>query len=44
MDTFFITSDSSIFDSQIDFLTTWFFAEEAVAALLTGKRPQSETI
>ena len=44
MDTYFITSDSSIFDSQIDFQTTWFFAEEAVAALLIGKRAPSETI
>ena len=32
-------SDSSFFGSQIDVLTTWFYAEKAVAALLTGKRP-----
>ena len=32
-------SNSSFFGSQIDVLTTWFYAEKAVAALLTGKRP-----
>ena len=44
MNTFFITSDSSIFDSQIELQTTWFFAEEAVAALLTGKLASCATI
>ena len=44
IDIYFITSDSSICDNQIDFQTTCFFAEEAVTALLIGKRAPSETI
>ena len=44
MNTFFITSDSSILYNQIELQTTWFFAEEAVAALLTGKLASCATI
>ena len=41
LDTFFTMSDFTSFGGEPDFSSCSFFAEKAVAALLTGKRPVS---